>query len=320
MWCCRDTLNGMLFSRRTIQTYSASQSGDVHQTIRTRTTHELGVDLGETETNKYYDINKERLTQKMKEYYLVNKEKRKEDMKKYYETHKDKLREQRKVYRECNKEKLRQGKEEGKEERQKRKAAYMALYYQKNKELIGEKRKDYLRENKEKTETYNKGQKEKMKELLKQNASEVREMLEKHFNIVSPSSWYNITANQILGCQKAQKYIRHVKMHQLLEILYPDYLWIHGHFKKAPRDTWTNRETTRNFLISVQHTLNVNTYEDWYRVSRLQMYGVGARGLIATHGRLYSALSFAFPEIEWDEARFSLKDKRSNQWYKQKQN
>lgn len=43
------------------------------------------------------------------------------------------------------------------------------------------------------------------------------------------------------------------------------------------------------------------------------MLAVGAKGLIATHGRLYSALAFAFPDIPWDPTKFSLKGKKSSQ-------
>lgn len=46
-----------------------------------------------------------------------------------------------------------------------------------------------------------------------------------------------------------------------------------------------------------------------------QLFRAGAGGCIVYFGRLYHALKFAFPTIEWDESKFSNKGKKARQQY-----
>ena len=47
--------------------------------------------------------------------------------------------------------------------------------------------------------------------------------------------------------------------------------WISGRFKKAFPNTWTNNETSVEYLNYAEPFLKINKPEDWYRVSKQQV-------------------------------------------------
>eukprot|EP01127_Copromyxa_protea_P009797 TRINITY_DN2332_c0_g1_i3.p1 TRINITY_DN2332_c0_g1~~TRINITY_DN2332_c0_g1_i3.p1 ORF type:complete len:121 (-),score=13.53 TRINITY_DN2332_c0_g1_i3:413-775(-) len=53
--------------------------------------------------------------------------------------------------------------------------------------------------------------------------------------------------------------------------------------------------------------------DDWYRVSRGQLYEVGASGFLSSFSRLYNALEFGYPEYQWDSKAFVIYSKKSVQ-------
>ena len=123
-----------------------------------------GISLDPEYSKQWYEVNKEKIKEKMKEHYETNKEKRKEQMKEYSKANKDKKKEYDKQYYEENKEKRKQQmKEHYETNKEKRKE-----YYKANKEKIKEKKKEYYEVNKEKI-------KQQMKEYNKQYYEENKE-------------------------------------------------------------------------------------------------------------------------------------------------
>ena len=127
-----------------------------------------GISLDPEYSKQWYEVNKEKMKEKMKKYYKTNKEKRKEQMKEYSKANKDKIKEYDKQYYEENKEKRKQQmKEHYETNKEKRKE-----YYEVNKEKIKEKKKEYYEVNKEKIKQqmkeYNKQYYEAHKEELKE--------------------------------------------------------------------------------------------------------------------------------------------------------
>eukprot|EP01126_Amoeba_proteus_P037903 TRINITY_DN3929_c0_g1_i1.p2 TRINITY_DN3929_c0_g1~~TRINITY_DN3929_c0_g1_i1.p2 ORF type:complete len:149 (+),score=48.39 TRINITY_DN3929_c0_g1_i1:564-1010(+) len=60
--------------------------------------------------------------------------------------------------------------------------------------------------------------------------------------------------------------------HQSLEqIVYPDECWLLGRFKKAPKWSWGDQQVTRRYLQHIQEQVNVQNFQDWYKVSHCQV-------------------------------------------------
>eukprot|EP01127_Copromyxa_protea_P008452 TRINITY_DN1940_c0_g1_i3.p1 TRINITY_DN1940_c0_g1~~TRINITY_DN1940_c0_g1_i3.p1 ORF type:complete len:257 (-),score=39.33 TRINITY_DN1940_c0_g1_i3:310-1080(-) len=109
------------------------------------------------------------------------------------------------------------------------------------------------------------------------------------------------------------RFWKHVPLLSVLTKLYPSVGWIEGKFPRAPSKTWNDREKTRKSLLYAAHALGVKQDEDWYRVSIDQMESVGLKGALTSFGSLSQAVSFAFPEIQWDMSRFRLRSKKATQ-------
>eukprot|EP01127_Copromyxa_protea_P021612 TRINITY_DN7494_c0_g1_i1.p1 TRINITY_DN7494_c0_g1~~TRINITY_DN7494_c0_g1_i1.p1 ORF type:complete len:206 (-),score=30.67 TRINITY_DN7494_c0_g1_i1:105-722(-) len=94
--------------------------------------------------------------------------------------------------------------------------------------------------------------------------------------------------------------------------MYPSQTWNWERFSRF-HGVWESPEKTRAYLDSLVPVLHIQTWEDWYRISRTQLTLVGASKLISHFGRLYNALAFAFPENPWDSDKFLKIRKLSTQ-------
>tara|TARA_R110000744_G_C19197623_1_gene544599 strand:- start:37 stop:552 length:516 start_codon:yes stop_codon:yes gene_type:complete len=66
----------------------------------------LNKNIPDRTQKEYYEVNKEKITEKIREYQLKNKEKRKEIDKKFYENNREKIVEQKREYYKKNREKV----------------------------------------------------------------------------------------------------------------------------------------------------------------------------------------------------------------------
>jgi len=96
-------------------------------------------------------------------------------------------------------------------------------------------------------------------------------------------------------------------------VAYPDYKWIIGRFKFSSNHIWKDRNSVREFFQFCKNELQITNKEDWYRVSRVQISHLGGQHLIQLYGNLRNALSFGFPEENWDLEQFSIQGKKSVQ-------
>jgi hypothetical protein len=92
-----------------------------------------------------------------------------------------------------------------------------------------------------------------------------------------------------------------------------------------PKKSWKTSLEVRNFFDSLAPQLHISQPDDWYRISGSQVNKLGGMnfrwllfntkgyGLLAKFGKLFCALQYGYPEISWDEKRFSYRGKKSAQ-------
>ena len=83
---------------------------------------------------------------------------------------------------------------------------------------------------------------------------------------------------------------------------------------QKPRNYWDNAENVKTFMDQVKDTFRIDSEEDWYRLSLLQLKELGASGLLKKYDHsLYTILKVAYPEKHWNARKSSRRDKRSVQ-------
>jgi hypothetical protein len=85
-----------------------------------------------------------------------------------------------------------------------------------------------------------------------------------------------------------------------LKTLYPDVQWKQWSFARAKRGQW-NSASIRDYIKHLEGKLSIKKWEDWYRISALDLKRVGAYRRIETLGGLYTVLPLNFPEFEWNK-------------------
>lgn len=81
--------------------------------------------------------------------------------------------------------------------------------------------------------------------------------------------------------------------------------------------SWRTPRLVRDYFDSVASRLHVRNFGDWYRVSSRQIEALHGSTIFNKFGTLGAALQFAYPDLSWELARFSLRGKKSCQrWLK----
>ena len=85
---------------------------------------------------------------------------------------------------------------------------------------------------------------------------------------------------------------------KLLQFLYPKYDWLFWKFVSAPNNAWDDIENQQKYL---RHYLNGEPIETLYSLSIKDL----PHGLTLKYKSLYSMAKTCFPEILWNESKFS---------------
>ena len=134
-------------------------------------------ECGKKYAKKYYEENKEQISEQKKKYGEENKEQISEQKKKYREENKEQINEYMKKYREENKEQIKEYKKKYYGENKEQISEHMKKYYGENKEQIKECKKKYYGENKERISEYGKKYREENKERISEQRKEYYESL-----------------------------------------------------------------------------------------------------------------------------------------------
>eukprot|EP01124_Arcella_intermedia_P028018 TRINITY_DN5608_c0_g1_i1.p1 TRINITY_DN5608_c0_g1~~TRINITY_DN5608_c0_g1_i1.p1 ORF type:complete len:508 (+),score=131.08 TRINITY_DN5608_c0_g1_i1:7-1530(+) len=225
--------------------------------------------------------------EKKREYFIKNRTKLREQRLKYYLANKPKIQEQHRQYRLLHLEKIKK---------------QIKDYVIHNKDSIKLQQKEYRKRNKEAINA--------QKRIYRINNRDAIKAKKKVYNLKNKEAlsvqqkWYRLKNKEAIEKyrQENKEKIRLQKRKYYLK-------------NKKPRKSkvWTDQKEVREFFEYAKGQLYLEGEEDWYRVSRMQMNNIGGGSVFMSFGNLGTALQFAYPEIEWDLAKFSARGKKSSQ-------
>lgn len=76
---------------------------------------------------------------------------------------------------------------------------------------------------------------------------------------------------------------------------------------------WDDRNNIIEFLSTVKQKFNLETIDDWNRISKKQICDAGGSGLLSKYNSIFDILCIAYPEQNWEQNLLLKRDKRSNQ-------
>jgi exopolyphosphatase/pppGpp-phosphohydrolase len=97
--------------------------------------------------------------------------------------------------------------------------------------------------------------------------------------------------------------------------VYPQHRWQGWRFEKVSQGYWKQQpdDTIREFMDDLGAKLSIRTLEDWYRVSWVQLRGLGVSHTIEAIDGLHRALQRAYPHHTWQQRQISRPSKRALQ-------
>ena len=88
-------------------------------------------------------------------------------------------------------------------------------------------------------------------------------------------------------------------------------------FTSVPKNYLSNPSQLSQFVSELSEKLHITQLDDWYRVSKDQLFLVGASSVLQQFGSLGALLKEAYPHHSWDMQKFTSKNKRASQrWLK----
>ena len=144
------------------------------------------------------------------------------------------------------------------------------------------------------------------------NVDQFIENLSIQHNLKTWEDWNLITSKDIIdfgGGSLLKKFsLFQLKSKGCPELI--NYNFSDNNFK--PKGFWDKQQNVREFLDRVKIIYQIDNVNDWSRISKNQIKLLGGASLLTKYS-LYEMLSFAYPEVDWNEKTFSNRDKRSAQ-------
>eukprot|EP01124_Arcella_intermedia_P021464 TRINITY_DN3009_c0_g4_i1.p1 TRINITY_DN3009_c0_g4~~TRINITY_DN3009_c0_g4_i1.p1 ORF type:complete len:238 (+),score=48.44 TRINITY_DN3009_c0_g4_i1:45-758(+) len=125
---------------------------------------------------------------------------------------------------------------------------------------------------------------------------------------------YRLTNKLLIQHHKRNYYKENqLALQQIQREYYHKHKQTHNPSKKLKNMPWSHPGFVWMFFRRAGRMLHVQENLDWYRISREQMGLVGGRSVYATFGNIGKALQWMYPEEEWDQNKFSIRQKKSTQ-------
>ena len=130
----------------------------------------------------------------------------------------------------------------------------------------------------------------------KENVHKFLSQIKEKYNLNSPEDWNSITREHILsngGSRLLSKY----SMFELKCMAYPEgKSTFISEAQHKPARYWENQENIDNFLLEISRKYNLNSPEDWKRISKSQITSEGGGGLF--NSTFYSKIKIKFTPNE----------------------
>jgi len=103
-----------------------------------------------------------------------------------------------------------------------------------------------------------------------------------------------------------------------LSIIYPEVKWQYWRFSYLSKNFWEKEENVRDYFQWLFQQLQMNTLDDWYRISLHQIMKLGPITSIKKYGGLPKVLSRLYPTHQWNIEKFYALPKASQRMLKLK--
>src|SRR3990167_6712006 len=147
----------------------------------------------------------------------------------------------------------------------------------------------------------------------KENHRKFFDSIKEKYEIKTADDWHKISTTTIVAEGGRSLLGLYDNFFELLQNTYPEEEFsVFTSRKQVPRDYWGEEKNLIEFKQALIDKYNIQTMEDWYRISQDQIKTVGGRSLIRRYG-IVGLLKIYFPEYKWDLKRLKETNKRSVQ-------
>lgn len=134
---------------------------------------------------------------------------------------------------------------------------------------------------------------------------EFMEYVKTTLSISNPEDWYAITTTQLedLGALTLIRNIYNMQLPDLIKATtFPGHRWQRWKFTRLGRNLWADEKTVREYVMWLHDELGLQSLDDWYSVSKLQVKQLHGAPLLRRHNEsLLKILAIAYPDHKWDQ-------------------
>eukprot|EP01125_Pyxidicula_operculata_P022520 TRINITY_DN924_c0_g1_i3.p1 TRINITY_DN924_c0_g1~~TRINITY_DN924_c0_g1_i3.p1 ORF type:complete len:367 (-),score=32.65 TRINITY_DN924_c0_g1_i3:25-1125(-) len=103
-------------------------------------------------------------------------------------------------------------------------------------------------------------------------------------------------------------------MYKMLESVKKDTKWLPWKFSRVPSNFWDDMKNRREYILWLEHQLNIKSPDEWYRVTTNTVRQNCGSGLLSKyHNSVYLLLKALYPDQNWLPWRF---EKTPNKFWK----
>jgi hypothetical protein len=140
-----------------------------------------------------------------------------------------------------------------------------------------------------------------------------------HFTTME--DWYNINKKDIIEAEGAGLLMKYGDSPaKLVQSVYSEFNWEHSQFRIVRRgpnaNYWSQKENRIEFVRQIAHQLQIQNFEDWYRITMQQISQVVPYVTVFRKFPLEKLLVEAYCNQQWDIAKLHFKhgNKSSQRW------
>lgn len=134
--------------------------------------------------------------------------------------------------------------------------------------------------------------------------------LSKKLKFSSWTDWYKISAEDLYahgGRSLLKMYSGSPS--KLVMSVYPQHSWNLFRFTSAPKNFWADKKNRLDFIETLGKDMNIKRYQDWYRVTKADIFRSGGKSLVENYfsGSSYKLIMTILPNNPWQPFLFRTK-------------